>query len=416
MKPRAIVLGVLVVVGLGVAGFGIYQVKHRGNSAAQSGGGGEAPPQTVTPAEVTTIQWRPLYKLSGTVFPLQWITLSTEVAGTIDKVMFESGSIVEPGAVLLTLESSSQQADLATAEAGLRVSEASVRVAEASIKKIEADLAKYRKAFESKAASAADVDRLENDKAAAQASIDRARADVEASRARVAQLRTMLDKRVLKAPFKGRVGLRNIHPGQYLKEGGEVVGLQAYEDQTFLDFAVPQEFLARVKVGEVFPVEAPIMGPGKTDITVHSIDAVADYNTRNIRVRGIVADPQHKLRPGMSVDIAVPIDELKPYTVVPVTAIRRASYGDHVYMIVPDEKNPSVLRAKQQFVKLGLTLGDVVIVKEGLKPGDKVAGAGSFKLMDNVMVMLAAPTPAPAAAKPQPGSTAAADSQAGKNN
>lgn len=388
MKPRSIVAGAVVVVILAGLVGGVYYFKQLG-AGAQPGGGGFEPSESVTAVSARTIQWRPLYKLSGTVLAIQSVTIASEVAGTVESVQFESGSIVEPGAVLLTLESSTQKADLTTAEANLRVSEASVRVSQASLSKVEADLSKFRQAFESKAASAADVDRLESDRATAVAALDRAKADVEASKARVAQLRTMLDKRTLRAPFKARTGLRNIHPGQYLKEGGEVVGLQSMEDETFLDFAVPQEFLARVRVGEVFPVEAPILGPGVSQITVHSVDATANYNTRNVRVRGIVADPQHRLRPGMSVDIAVPIDELKPYTVIPLTAVRRASYGDHVFLLVPDPKDPASFRAKQQFVKVGFSLGTDAIIVDGLSPGDRVAGAGSFKLREGLKVNVA---------------------------
>jgi len=391
MKPRSIVAAAVVVFVLaGLAG-GVYYVKHRGAGASGEGGGGGwgEPSETVTAVEASTMQWRPLYKLSGTVFAIQSVTLATEVAGTVERVQFESGSIVEPGAVLLTLESSTQQADLTTAEANLRVSEASARVSEASMNKVMSDLSKFRQAFESKAASAADVDRLESDLATAKATLERSKADVEASKARVSQLRTLLDKRTLRAPFKARTGLRNIHPGHYLKEGGEVVGLQSLDDRTFLDFAVPQEFLARVRVGEVFPVEAPILGPGVSEITVHSVDATADYTTRNVRVRGIVADPQHRLRPGMSVDIAVPIDELKPYTVVPLTAIRRASYGDHVFMLVPDAQSSGTLRAKQKFVKVGFSLGTQAVIIDGLAPGDRVAGAGSFKLREGLKVNIA---------------------------
>ncbi len=223
----------------------------------------------------------------------------------------------------------------------------------------------------------------------------------------MAQVQVRLAKLTLRAPFRARAGLRYVHEGQYLKEGVTVVRLEEVSARIYLDFAIPQDHAARVRPGASVMATAAVLGPGPVKIEVVALDAAVDGDTRNIRVRAILDDPEGVLRPGMFVQLRVPVSDPQPYVVVPATAVRRASYADQVFVVVPGEK-PEELRAKQRFVKLGPTIGDDVIVLEGVAAGEQVATTGSFKLRDGALVMPAAPA-APAADGAVAASTSASE-------
>jgi membrane fusion protein (multidrug efflux system) len=166
-------------------------------------------------------------------------------------------------------------------------------------------------------------------------------------------------------------------------------------DKIYLDFALPQEYAARAQPGMVVMAHAPMLGDEPVRIEVVALDAVANATTRNVRTRAVIDNPDQKLRPGMFVDVITPVDEAREYVAIPATAVRRASFGDHVFVIGPDEKKPEQSRARQRFVKLGAMIGSDVIILEGLEAGEQVAADGSFKLRDGVLVMMG-PPPAPA--------------------
>jgi len=185
-------------------------------------------------------------------------------------------------------------------------------------------------------------------------------------------VRAIIAKKHILAPFKGRTGIRSVHPGQYLKEGTEVVSFQGIDGKVYLDFAVPQEESWRVKPGAVFMCTSPNLGKDPVAITVAALDSQINMATRNVRVRSIIDDPKDIMRPGMSVEVSVPLGEVQKFVVVPVVAVRRATYGDHVFVIgpssVPGEPKDK-LRATQRFIKLGPATADGLVVTDGLTVG-----------------------------------------------
>jgi len=251
-----------------------------------------------------------------------------------------------------------------------------------------------------------EIDRTRSRLDTAQAERSRWEAEVDQARARVAQVDARLAKLTMFAPFRARVGMRMVQEGQYLAEGVDVVMMQELADKIYLDFAVPQEQSARVAIGTRVMANAKLLGPDPVRIEVVAIDAAVNNETRNLRVRAVVDNPKGTLLPGMFIEVRVPIEAPTPQTVVPGLAIRRAAYANSVFVLVNDEQTGAT-RAKQRFVKLGSTIGENVIVLEGLKPGEKVAGAGSFKLRDGVKVMIAPPggPVAPGIAQQQPAPT-----------
>lgn len=398
MKRSSIITSIVIVAGLAVVGGGLAFWKYRSVQAAMN-----APPrpefaEAVTTVPVGVVQWRPLAELAGTVIATQSVTLAAEVGGTISEVKFHSGSVVEKGDVLLTLDATTELADLAAAEASVRVAEANIRVVEAQVALAETNVRRWTQAVEAKAGPQAELDTAIANLATSKADVDRVKAELESSKARVEQVKSQLAKKTLRAPFKANVGMRNVHPGQYMAEGATVVALQEVSDFIYVDFPIPQDQLYRVKVGDTVQVMSDTLGDGPVNIEVVAMDATADRNTRNVRVRGKLDNKAGELRPGMFLDITVPIGEEKTYLAVPSTAIRRASFGDHVFVVteslnkkapgmenMPDDP-PGTKRAYQRFLKLGPAIGDKVVVLDGLKEGEVIASDGSFKLRDGSLI------------------------------
>lgn len=413
VKRSSIITAVVIIAGLAVVGGGLALWKYRTVQAAM-----HAPPppefaEAVTTVPVGTVQWRPVAELAGTVIATQSITLAAEVGGTINEVKFESGGIVEKGDVLLTLDAMTELADLSAAEASVRVADANIRVVEAQVALAETNVRRWTQAVEAKAGPQAELDTATANLATSKADVDRVKAELESAKARVEQVRSQLAKKTLRAPFKARVGMRNVHPGQYIAEGATVVALQEVSDFIYVDFPIPQDQLYRVKVGDTVQVISDTPGGQPVGIEVIAMDATADRTTRNIRVRGKLDNKSGSLRPGMFLDITVPIGDEQTYMAVPATAIRRASFGDHVFVVTesknvkgannaapaadgppgPPPDEPGTKRAYQRFIKLGPSIGDKVVVLEGLQPGEEIASDGSFKLRDGSLIPKPMPAP-----------------------
>ena len=388
MKWTSIAAGILIFATIlgAAAGLAIWKQKKLKAEAARSG---HIPSISVEIVQSREISWQPTAELVGTVLATQWVNISNEVGGTIRAMTFESGAVVEKGETLVQLDDSTEQANLARQEASVRALEASVKVADARLHLAETDMKRFAAAEKVNVAIEADMDKASAMLEEAIAARARAIADVDEALTRVQEVRTLIAKKVIKAPFKGRVGLRNVHPGQFLKEGETVVMLQEVGDSIFLDFAVPQEYVGRVKPGMTVMATSPVLGPDPVAIRVVAMDATVDNSTRNVRVRSVVENKDDRLRPGMFIDIRVPADVAKAYVSVPQTAVRRASFADHVFVVVAGENGE--LHASQRFVKLGPTAGEDVIVLEGLKVGENIAATGSFKLREGALVKKVVP-------------------------
>lgn len=396
MKGR-VAAAIMVVVVVALAIGAVYFVK-RYRSKPTGMEGGFVMSQTVQTVVARTVPWRQMAQLSGTVVPVRAVTLSTEVAGVVKEIRFESDQVVEEGQVLLKLDTSTEEADLAAAEASIGVSEASVRAAEASVKLWEANLARMEEAMKAKAVAATEMDNATSQLDAGRAQADKARSEVLQAEALATQVRTRIEKKTIRSPFKARTGLRNVHEGQYLAEGATIVSLQGITDDIYLDFAIPQEYLSRVKRGDTVLATSAMLGDKPTPIEIVAVDSEANYETRNVRVRTKVDNRQERLRQGMFVDVSVPVGTTSMLVVVPATAVRRAAFGDHVFVIQPGagpDAKPGELRAHQRFVTLGPMVGEDVVIVDGLKDGEEIASSGSFKLSEGALVVKGAPAGAP---------------------
>ena len=403
MKKSSIVASIVLFSVLGAAAGGLALQKvlaiRRQAAAAPQG----EPPSAVEVTSVRESTWQRRADLVGTVISTRSVTVSNELPGTVRSIGFGSGAIVEPGEVLLTLDDASDRADLAVAEAGVRAAEANREVTASRAWLAESEFRRLTSAADASAASRIELDRSSAELKRANADLDRAKAEVDLAKARVEQIRTRLDKLVIKAPFRGRTGLRNIHEGQYLVEGSRVVQLEEVGDTIFLDFAIPQEYIARVAPGTSVMASSDAFGPQPFRIEVVAVDAAVNNGTRNVRVRAVVDNREDRLRPGMFVNIEVPVDAPAPVLVVPAAAVRRTSYADQIFVLEPEPAPPGAppggppfMRARQRFVKLGPAMGDQIVVLEGLSAGEQVAASGAFKLRDGSLVMPAPPAEAAA--------------------
>jgi membrane fusion protein (multidrug efflux system) len=398
----ALIAGLVALAGL----LGIWKYRAIQQAKAQPG---LVLPEFVDVVRAETLDWRPTAHLVGTVIAKQSVTLANEIVGVVTEVNFQSGDTVEPGKVLVRFDTSTELADLAAAEAAEQIGVASIREAEARVRAAESALSLARSmhqrltdAAKSESVSAIELDKdratletatadLEREKSA----LLRARAEHDQAVARAAQIRTLIAKKSLSSPFAARIGMRTIHPGQYLAEGSKIVELTELTDDIYVDFAVPQEYAARVEPGAIVIANSKMLGGDEVPIKVVSIDATVNPTTRNVRVRSSVANPGHRLKPGMFIDVEVPVEAAKPYVAIPTTAVRRAAYGDHVFVLLPDEEKakemPGAMRAHQRMVTLGADLGGRVIVLTGLQDGEQIASSGSFKLREGALVMKAPP-------------------------
>jgi len=341
------------------------------------------PMESVAVATAQPIEHQPTTVAIGTVIALRSITLRNELAGTVRQVALVPGSIVEAGRVLVGL-------DVSVEEAELKALEAQESLAESL-------LARTQRASDSNAVSASEL--------------DRARSERDVARAQIARTQAIIEKKTLRAPFRARVGIADVHPGQYLEEGTLLTTLQGVDDAAHVDFPVAQQVAAGLQVGGTVEV-LPAGSSDAITARIAAIDARVDPATRNAVVRARIEGPGTP-SPGSSVRVRVPVGPVEAAVAVPVNALRKGPEGDHVYVITADKDGKP--RAYARPVQSGAVVGGDIVIEKGLHAGEQVAASGSFKLREAVLVAIAQEE-APGAATPQtplaaPGATGAGASE-----
>jgi membrane fusion protein (multidrug efflux system) len=279
----------------------------------------------------------------------------------VQKIAFESGHTVKEGDLLVQLEVSQELAQLRSAEAQMRLA--------------QANLARQENLLKSRVSSQADYDSV--------------KAQFDQAVARVEEVKALINKKTIRAPFGGVLGIRAVNLGQYLQSGAQVAPLQSL-DPIYVNFWLPQQNLGQIAAGQPVRVRADGLPDLEFEGTINAVDSVIDEATRNVRVQATLANPKALLRPGMFVNTEVPLSETSNHVVLPATAIQYAPYGDMVYIIEemkgPDGKTYRGVR--QQVVKVGETRGDRVAILSGVKPGEEVVTSGVFKLRPGVHVQV----------------------------
>jgi membrane fusion protein, multidrug efflux system len=357
-----LLLGMLVTTGAALAAWKYTDMTASNAAAANQ----PEPMEVVTTGVATEREYRPTTTSVGTVLALQSITLRNEVPGTVDRVALTPGRIVNAGELLVALDVSVEQAELAALGA-------QAELAQTTLSRLES---------------------LSKHQAVAQEEVDQARAARDVAQAQIARTKAIIARKTIRAPFRARVGIADVHPGQYLNEGTELTTLQGVAEAAHVDFTVAQRVAQGLKVGdrvsvltgaETAPVEARIV----------AVDARVDPTTRNASVRARVTDADRIPAPGASVRVLVPAGASGSAVAIPVSALRKGPAGDHVFVIAADSAGKT--RASVRPVRSGTVIGDTVLIHEGLAAGETVATSGSFKLREAVLVAVANDTTAGAA-------------------
>jgi membrane fusion protein (multidrug efflux system) len=317
------------------------------------------PPEAVTSAVAKEEAWERTRPAIGTLVASRAVTVGAELPGKVVQIGFESGATVRRGDLLVKLDTSTEEAQLQAATADRELSHLSLQRA----KKLRAG------------------------EANAQADLDAAEAKSQSADAAVAQLRTAIDKKTIRAPFDGRVAIRQVELGQVVSPGTPIASLQAVTP-IHVDFWLPQQALAEVQNGEKVVLGTDIFGDTRWQGAITTINPEVDVASRNVRVRATVENRDGRLRPGMFANVTVVSGKEDHVLAIPATAVVFAPYGDSVFSLEQgkDKAGRPATIAKQKFVRLGERRGDLVAVTAGLQPGERIVSSGAFKLRNGITV------------------------------
>jgi membrane fusion protein (multidrug efflux system) len=347
-------LAAIVAVGAGLALWKFLSVREAAAQAASQ----PEPSEAVVVAAAKEIEHGETTTSIGTVLALRSVTLRNELAGTVRDVALVPGAVVEAGAVLVRLDTSVEEAELAAQKA-------QAAVAKAMLERVQ---------------------RASRNNAASEIEVEQARAARDVALAQIERTQALIAKKTIRAPFRARVGMADVHPGQYLQEGTELTTLQGVDDAVHVDFTVPQRVASGLRVGERVEVFAA-GGTSPAAAAIVAVDARVDPSTRNAMVRAELDGSEHAPAPGSSVRVRVPVGAPQKVVAVPVSALRKGPDGDHVFVVESDGAGKT--RAHLRPVRSGAMLGDEVVIRAGLAAGERVAASGSFKLREGVLVVVA---------------------------
>ena len=358
MAKRMILMITVTAALIGVLGF----VKFRQiQTAIAEGASFQPPPEAVTTIVAQSEEWPSTLQAIGTMAAVQGVTVSTDLPGTVERIGFSSGQSVQEGALLVRLDARQERSQLEAIEA----------------QRTLAGLQFNR------------MKDLLDQRVISQAEFDRAVTDRRSSDAQLGEVQTTIDRKVIRAPFSGVLGIRQVNLGQYLAPGDPIVLLQAL-NPIYVDFGVPQQEAGEIRLGRRVRITTDDLAGREFVGRVTAIDAVVDEATRNVKIQATLENRGHELRPGMFVQTEVVLGASRSVIALPAPAISYAPYGDSVF-IVATMKGPNgeaYRGVRQQFVKLGPSRGDQVAVLEGVNPGDEVVTSGVFKLRNGAAVQV----------------------------
>jgi membrane fusion protein (multidrug efflux system) len=320
------------------------------------------PPQSVSTVVAADQQWQPQLQAVGSLRAVSGATLSLELAGVVEKIDFESGQDVQAGQQLLQLRAEDDIAKLAALQASAALAQANY----------DRDLRQFRA------------------QAVSQATIDSDNYNLRNARAQVDEQQAIVNKKTLRAPFAGHLGIRQVDLGQYLNSGTAVVTLQAL-DPLYVDFTLPQQTLSQIAVGQGVTAALDAF-PGQTfPGRIIAINPLVETDSRNFQIRASLGNPDHRLLPGMFATVSIDTGAPRQEVTLPQTAVTYNSYGSTVYLVKSANASANgakSLVAEQSFVTTGATRGDQVAVLTGVKSGDVVVSAGQIKLHNGAPVVV----------------------------
>jgi membrane fusion protein (multidrug efflux system) len=317
------------------------------------------PPETVTTAAAKAESWETALTAVGSLAAVQGVTVAAELTGKVAEIAFEPGGKAKKGDVLIRQDTSSEEAQLPGAVAQVKLTKT---IVERDEKMLEEQII-------------------------SQAAYDTSVANHEQAIAQADNIRATIGKKTIRAPFNGRIGIRQVNLGQILREGDPVVTLQSL-NPIYVNFTLPQQELARLRPGLPVRVTSDALPGLSIDGRITAVNPLVDAETRNIQVQATVANREEKMRPGMFVNAAVGLPARLKVLAIPATAVLYAPYGDSVFVVADDPQRKGGKALRQQFVRLGEKRGDFVAVTSGLKEGENVVSTGVFKLRNGQAVVV----------------------------
>ena len=362
-RPMAKRMFIMLVCGCvllgGLIGFNLFRAHMIKKFMASNA----TPAATVTAAVAQYQTWQPQLSAVGSLRAVRGVDVTTEVAGLVREITFNSGQEVKAGQVLVRLNDDSDRAQLASLKAA----------AELAQTVYTRDKAQY------------DI------QAIAKAQLDSDAADLKSKRAQVDQQAALVDKKTIRAPFAGRVGITTVNPGQYLNPGDAIVTLQAI-DTIYADFYLPQQQLGQLQVGQVVVVDTNAFSNRTFDGKIRSINPRVDSTTRNVQIEATVDNRERKLLPGMYANVKIDAGGAQRYLTLPQTAITYNPYGATVFVVKPGEQKNAQGKimpvAQQVFVTPGPTRGDQVAILKGISEGTQVVTSGQLKLKNGTSLVI----------------------------
>ncbi|HWY56262.1 MAG TPA: efflux RND transporter periplasmic adaptor subunit [Terriglobales bacterium] len=355
-KRMILMLGVTVIL-LTALGF----IKFRQIHSAVQASAFQPPPEAVTSIVAHKEVWPATMTIIGTMEAVQGVTVSADLPGAVSRIAFDSGKSVHAGDVLVELDTRQERAQLASLEA-------------------QRDLARVSYDRAQQLVDEGVISRVEYDQATSQR---------KATEANVAEIRATIERKTIRAPFSGILGIRQVNLGQYLSAGQAIVPLQAL-NPIYVNFGVPQQVVSQSLVGRPLHVTKEDLPSAAFSGRITAVDSVVNEATRNIQIQATLPNPEGKLRPGMFVQVDLPLGASRTVIALPASAINYAPYGDSVFVIT-DLKDPSgktYRGVKQEFVKVEGSHGDQVAVISGVNPGDEIVTSGVFKLRNGAAVQV----------------------------
>lgn len=352
----AAILGSLLVIGL-LAGIKAGQIV----AMVKAGESFVPPPEAVSSARVEEIRWEDTTAAIGSLVAVRAVTLRSELPGRVREILFDSGADVKQGAVLVRLDTSTEEAQLAASQADAMLARSNLERAEV----------------------------LRRADSNTPAEMDASRARAKSADAMVASLRATIAKKTIRAPFDGRISIRQVELGQILSPGDPIASLQSVSP-IHAEFSLPQQVLAELTVGQKVHMHTDTFPGGRWDGAITTINPEVDVATRNVRIRATFDNPDGRLRPGMFAKVDILASQPRPALAIPATAVLYAPYGDSVFVLeeTKDDSGKVALVARQKFVRLGEREGDFVLVASGLAAGDVVVSSGAFKLRQGATVVV----------------------------
>jgi membrane fusion protein (multidrug efflux system) len=372
MLKRMIVMLAVTAGAIGVLGLVKFrQIQEAMGQAASF----QPPPEAVTTVVAQQEKWPSTLSAIGTVAAVQGVTVSADLAGIVTQIAFESGAAVHEGDLLVQLDTKQEQAQMAQQQARLAAVEAARELARLNFERMQGLV------------NDGAITRAEYDQAVAQQK--QTVAEQTQTEAQIEEIRATIARKTIRAPFAGILGLRQVNLGQYLSSGDPIVPLQSL-DPTYVNFGVPQQDSGQVRVGQTVRITTESMAGVTYTGRVSAMNSIVDEATRNIQIQATLANPHGKLRPGMFVQTEILLGATREAVTLPASAISYAPYGDSVFVVenIKDPKGREYLGVRQQFVKVGASRGDQIVVLSGIKPQEEIVTSGVFKLRNRAAVLV----------------------------